>query len=316
MGRRLRIGLGLLVALAGVGSAVAWALGARPLEAIAGLVAGARPPIVVGLLHSQTGSLAISEKSLIDAERMAVEEVNAQGGIAGRLIDVRTADGRSDASAFASEARRLIDAEKVSVIFGAYTSESRRAVRAVVEERQGLLFVPGNYEGMERSPRVIYTGGSANQSVPPAVRWAMDTLKARRFFVVGSEEVWSRSVAEVAKDSIKASGAELAGESYLPMGGSDVVALVKAIKAARADVVLCSIVGDSNLPFYSALRHDGLSPDKLPVISYSIAEDELRQIPPATRPAITRPGTTSRASTDRRTGNSSGGSRRGSARTG
>ena len=109
MRRRLLIGLGLLVALAGVGYAAAWALGARPLEAIAGLVAGARPPIVVGLLHSQTGPLAISEKSLIDAERMAVEEINARGGVAGRLIEVRAADGRSDASAFASEARRLIE---------------------------------------------------------------------------------------------------------------------------------------------------------------------------------------------------------------
>jgi urea transport system substrate-binding protein len=280
MRRRLLIGLGLLVALAGVGYAAAWALGARPLEAIAGLVAGARPPIIVGLLHSQTGSLAISEKSLIDAERMAVEEINARGGIAGRLIEVRTADGRSDASTFASEARRLIGTEKVSVIFGAYTSESRKAVRAVVEERYNLLFAPGVYEGIERSSRVIYAGGSANQYVPPVIRWAVDTLKSRRFYVVGSEEIWSRSVAEVAKDSIKAAGAELAGESYLPMNGSDVEAMVRAIKEARADIVLSSILGDSNSPFYSALRRDGLSPDKLPVVSYSVAEDELRQLPP------------------------------------
>ena len=280
MRRRLLIGLGLLAALAGAGYAAAWALGARPLEAIGGLVAGTRPPIVVGLLHSQSGPLEISERSLIDAERMAVEEINDRGGVAGRRIEVRTADGRSDASAFASEARRLIDAENVSAIFGSYTSECRRAVRAVVEERRGLLFVPGNYEGMEGSPRVIYTGGSANQSVPPAVRWAADTLKARRFFVVGSEEVWSRSVAEVAKDSIKAAGAELAGESYLPMNASEVEATVKAIGAARADVVLSSILGDTNRPFYSALRRDGLSPDRLPVVSYSIAEDELRKIPP------------------------------------
>src|SRR5436309_12637686 len=136
MSRRLLIGLGLLVALAVAGYVVAWALGAGPAGAIAGLVAGTRPPIVVGLLHSQTGPLEISEKSLIDAERMAVEELNDRGGVAGRRIELRTADGRSDASAFASEARRLIDAEKVSVIFGAYTSECRKAVRAVVEERQ------------------------------------------------------------------------------------------------------------------------------------------------------------------------------------
>src|SRR4051812_47393127 len=116
MRRRLLFGLGLLVALAGAGYAAAWAAGAGPLGAIAGLVAGTRPPILVGLLHSQTGPLEISEKSLIDAERMAVEEINDRGGVAGRLIEMRAADGRSDASAFASEARRLIDVEKVSVI--------------------------------------------------------------------------------------------------------------------------------------------------------------------------------------------------------
>jgi urea transport system substrate-binding protein len=280
MGRRLLIGLGLLAALAVTGYVAAWALGAEPAGTIAGLVAGTRPPIVVGLLHSQTGPLEISERSLIDAERMAVEEINDRGGVAGRRIEVRTADGRSDASAFASEARRLIDAERVSAIFGAYASECRRAVRAVVEERRGLLFLPGKYEGLEGSPRVIYAGGSANQYVPPVIRWAMDTLKSRRFFVVGSEEVWSRSVAEVAKDSIRAAGAELAGESYLPMNGSDVGAMVEAIKGARADAVLSSILGDSNLPFYSALRREGLTPERLPVISYSVAEDELRQLPP------------------------------------
>ena len=172
MRRRLLIGLGTAGGAGRGGYAAAWALGTRPAEVIGGLVARTRPPIVVGLLHSQTGPMAISEKSLIDAERMAVEEINARGGVAGRLIEVR--DGRRPVGRLGvrGEARRLIEAEKVSVIFGAYTSESRKAVRAVVEELQSLLFVPGNFEGMERSPRVIYAGGSANQSVPPAVRWA------------------------------------------------------------------------------------------------------------------------------------------------
>ena len=142
--------------------------------------------------------------------------------------------------------------------------------------------MPGNFEGMERSPRIIYAGGSANQSVIPAVRWAVETLKARRFFVVGSEEIWSRSVAEFAKDSLEANGVELVGESYLPMGGLDAGDAVDAIKAARPDVVLSSILGDSNEPFYVTLRDAGLTPDKLPVLSYSIAEDELRLIAPGT----------------------------------
>ncbi|WP_435011829.1 urea ABC transporter substrate-binding protein (plasmid) [Tundrisphaera lichenicola] len=285
-GRAMRrwwlLGLGLLVAAIAAGFVVAQEMGARPLLAMERLLAGSQPPIVVGLLHSRTGALAISEKSLIDAETLAIEEINARGGIAGRRVEARVADGRSDVSAFVAEARRLIDNEKVSVLFGTYTAEVRRAVLSVVEERRGILFVPGNFEGMERSPRIIYAGGSANQSVIPAVRWAVETLKARRFFVVGSEEIWSRSVAEFAKDSLKANGVELVGESYLPMGGLDAKEAVEAIKASKPDLVLSSILGDSNEPFYVALRDAGLTPEKLPVLSYSIAEDELRMIAPGT----------------------------------
>jgi urea transport system substrate-binding protein len=200
MRRRLLIGLGLLAVLAGVGSAVAWGLGARPLEAIAGLVAGARPPIIIGLVHSQTGPLAISEMSLIDAEILAIEEVNARGGIAGRPLRWEIADARSDPAAFAEQARRLIDEKKASVLIGGWTSECRKAMLAVVEEKGSLLIFPSNFEGIERSPHIVYSSGSANQVFPPTVRWCVDALKARKFFVVGTEEVWSRCVAEVSKD--------------------------------------------------------------------------------------------------------------------
>ena len=279
--RRLRVGL--VVALGTLGVALvalvaAWWLGAWPSSAIARAWSGARPPIVVGLIHSKTGSMAISEKSLIDAEILAIEEINARGGIDGRRVEARVADGRSDASSFVGEARRLIDVDKAVVLFGCYTAEVRKAVLPVVEERRNLLFVPGNFEGMERSPRAVYAGGSANQVVIPSVRWAVDSLKRRRFFVVGSEEVWSRSVAEIAKDAIKAAGVETVGESYLPLGGLDVAKLVAAIKGSKPDVVLSSILGDSNGPFYEALRREGLTSEALPVVSYSIAEDELRRI--------------------------------------
>ena len=169
----------------------------------------------------------------------------------------------------------------MSTLFGTYTSECRKAVLPIVEERQNLLYAIGNYEGLEHSPRIFYAAGVSNQSIVPTIFWCVDALKARRFFVVGSEEVWSRTAAEISKDSIKANGATLAGESYLPMGALEADALVEAIKAAKPDVVISTIVGESNPPFYAGLQKAGLTADKLPVVSHTVSEDELRQIPPA-----------------------------------
>jgi urea transport system substrate-binding protein len=151
---------------------------------------------------------------------------------------------------------------------------------AVAEEHKNLLIFPANFEGIESSYHVIYSGGSANQVILPGVRWCFDALKARKFFVVGTEEVWSRVVAEMAKDAVKASGGELAGESYLPLVGGDTPALVEAVRAAKPDVVLNILVGDSNIPFYAALHQAGLTSDKLPVLAFNVSEDELRRFPP------------------------------------
>ena len=280
MGRRLLLGFGLLAALASIVYASALALGFRPVEAMGAMIAEARPPIVVGLIHSQTGPLRISELSLRDAEVMGLEEINARGGIAGRQVKWEVADGRSDAATFAGQARRLIERDKAVVLFGGWTAECRKAMLAVVEERENLLVFPANFEGIEWSSHVVYSGGSANQVIVPAVRWCVDALDARKFFVVGTEEVWSRCAAELAKDAIKASKGETLGESYLPLAGGDASAMVELIRAARPDVVLNSLVGDSNLAFYAALRRAGLTPDKLPVMAFNIAEDELRRFPP------------------------------------
>ena len=190
------------------------------------------------------------------------------------------ADGRSDPATFASQARRLIEKEKADVLVGGWSAECRKAMLAVAEEKKSLLIFPANFEGIEGSPHIIYSGGSANQVILPAVRWCFDALKARKFFVVGTEEVWSRVVAEVGKDGIKASGGEIVGESFLPLVGGDTPALVEAIRAAKPDVVLNVLVGDSNLAFYAALRRAGLTPDKLPVMAFNVAEDELRRFPP------------------------------------
>jgi urea transport system substrate-binding protein len=271
-----------LAALAMVDFVVAQVRGTQPvvIRSFQGAIAEAQAPIMVGLIHSETGPLAISEKSLLDAEILALEEINAKGGIAGRKLKWLQADGRSDPASFASQALRLIETEKVEVIIGGWTAECRKAMLEVVEKKESLLIFPANFEGIERSSHAIYAGGSVNQVVLPAVRWCFDSLKARKFFVVGTEEVWSRVASELAKDGIKAAGAELVGESYLPLVGGDAQVLVEAIRAAKPDVVLNALVGDSNVPFYSAFRRAGLMPDKMPVVAFAVAEDELRRFPP------------------------------------
>src|SRR3954454_11387490 len=236
-------------------------------------------PIRVGLLHSRTGPLAISERSMIDAEKRAIEEINAAGGLLGRRIEAVEADGRSDPQAFAQEARRLIETEKVGVIFGCWTSLSRRSVKSVVESSNHLLFFASNYEGMDISPSIVCTGPIPNQQVIPAVNWCFETLKARKFFLAGSQDVQSYSSNALIKDQLKAMGAQPVGEKYVALDGKGMPELIAAIKAAGPDVVLSTVVGDGNKPFYQQLVQAGLPPGKLPVVSFTIGEDELRELP-------------------------------------
>jgi urea transport system substrate-binding protein len=278
MVRRLLVGSGLLMALLVVGYVLALALGLRS-SWLTTLIAESRPPIVVGLIHSQTGPLAISERSLLDAEVLALEEINARNLIPGRIVKWEKADGRSDPVAFADQARRLIEDQKAVVIIGGLTAECRKAMLGVVEARDSLLMFPANFEGIERSAHVIYVGGSVNQIVVPAVGWCVNGLKAKRFFVIGSEEVSSRCASEIGKDAVKASRGELVGESYLPLTGGDAAPLVEMIRQAKPDAVLNFLVGDSNVGFYAALKRAGLTTDKLAVVGFSIAEDELRRFP-------------------------------------
>jgi urea transport system substrate-binding protein len=237
------------------------------------------PPIRVGILHSKTGPMQISEESMIDAEVMALQEINQNGGLLGRQVEWIVADGRSDWPTFAREAQRLIEVEKVSVIFGCWTSASRKSVKPVVEHTNHLLIYPMAYEGLEQSPNIIYTGAAPNQQVIPAVSWCYESLKARKFFLVGSDYVWPHCVNEIIKDQLKALGAKCVGESYILFGTADVGASVEAIKNANPDVIVSTVVGDSNEPFYQRLQSAGIPPKRIPVLSFSIAEDELRKLP-------------------------------------
>jgi urea ABC transporter urea binding protein len=239
-----------------------------------------RKPIVVGILHSQTGPMAISEKSMIDAEVLAIEQINAAGGLLGRPVEAVIRDGKSDWPTYAREARRLIEEDQVCVVFGCWTSASRKTVRPVFEEHKHLLIYPMAYEGLEQSNYIIYTGAAPNQQIIPVVKWSYDKLNARKFFLVGSDYVWPHSVNEIIKDQLKALKAEMVGEEYIFFGSSKVSGVVERIKKAKPDVILSAVVGDSNVAFYRELHDAGIRPENTPVISFSIAEDELSKLPP------------------------------------
>lgn len=231
-------------------------------------------PIRVGLLHSFTGTMKDSESAVADAETLAVEELNAAGGLLGRRIEIVRADGRSDESVFAREAESLIVDEKVSVLFGCWTSASRKAVKRVVEAHHHLLFYPLQYEGMESSPYIVYTGAAPNQQIVPAVKWSMDRL-GKRVFLVGSDYIFPRMANVIIKDIVSALRGEVVGEEYLLLGTDDVGPVVETIKKARPDVILNTINGSTNVAFFTALRAAGITPTAIPTMSFSIAEQEL-----------------------------------------
>lgn len=248
--------------------------------AIAGCGIGVyKKPIKVGVLHSLTGTMAISERSVKDATLLAIEEINARGGLLGRRIEPVIADGKSDWPTFAAEAERLITEEKVSVVFGCWTSASRKNVKPVFEKLNHLLIYPIQYEGLECSPNIIYTGATPNQQIIPAVKWFFDNGK-KRFFLVGSDYIFPRSANEIIKTQILILGGEIVGEEYIPLGSENVKSAVGNIVITQPDMILNTINGDTNVSFFDELRKAGITPDKIPTLSFSIAEDELRSMNP------------------------------------
>jgi len=238
-------------------------------------------PIVVGILHSMSGPMAISERSMVDAEVLALEQINRAGGLLGRPIRWVIADGASDWPTFAQQAKRLIREEKATVIFGCWTSASRKSVVPVVEESDHLLVYPMAYEGLEESPNVIYVGAAPNQQIIPAVQWSHDALKARRYMLVGSDYIWPRCVNAIISDQLAGLGDEKVAELYVPFGSTNVEAIISRIVAEKPDVVLSSIVGDSAVAFFRKLREAGIRPQDTPVVTFALAEDELRNMPTA-----------------------------------
>ncbi|MCP4267485.1 MAG: urea ABC transporter substrate-binding protein [Candidatus Brocadiaceae bacterium] len=234
-------------------------------------------PIKVGILHSLTGTMSISEKSVVDSTLMAIEEINLKGGLLGKRIDALVVDGRSDWPRFAEEAERLITVEKVSVVFGCWTSASRKTVKPVFEKNNHLLFYPVQHEGLEQSPNIIYTGATPNQQIIPAVKWCFDNL-GKRFFLVASDYVFPRSANAIIKDQASALGAEIVGEEYVLLGSSDVGNVIMEIAEKKPDVIINTLNGDTNITFFRELRKAGITSDKIPTMSFSITEVELHTI--------------------------------------
>jgi urea transport system substrate-binding protein len=234
-------------------------------------------PIKVGILHSFTGTMTASESAVVDATKLALEELNAAGGVLGRSVQFVERDGASDPDIFAQQAEKLVTQDQVAVVFGCWTSASRKMVKPVVEKHNALLFYPVQYEGLETSKNIVYLGAAPNQQLLPAVKWCRGEL-GNRFFLVGSDYVFPRAAHEILKGEIRAKNSEVVGEKFLPLGSINVQEVVDAIKASKPNVILSTINGDSNVAFFRALRSAGVTPEVTPVLSFSIAEQELRSL--------------------------------------
>jgi urea transport system substrate-binding protein len=241
--------------------------------------------VKVGILHSLSGTMAISETVLKDTALMAIDEINAKGGVMGYRIEPVVVDPASNWPLFAEKARQLITQDKVAVVFGCWTSVSRKSVLPVFEELNGLLFYPVQYEGEELSKNVFYTGAAPNQQAIPAVEYLMskDGGGAKRFVLLGTDFVYPGTTNKILRAFLHSKGVQDKDidEKYTPFGHSDyqtIVADIKKFSAGGKTAVISTINGDSNVPFYKELGNQGLKATDVPVVAFSVGEEELRGV--------------------------------------
>lgn len=237
--------------------------------------------IKVGVLHSLSGTMAISETTLKDTMLMLIDEQNKKGGLLGKKLEAVVVDPASNWPLFAEKARELITKDKVSAIFGCWTSVSRKSVLPVIEELNGLLFYPVQYEGEESSKNVFYTGAAPNQQAIPAVDYLMNDLKVQRWVLAGTDYVYPRTTNKILEAYLKSKGVASKDImiNYTPFGHSDWQSIVADIKkfgsTGKKTAVVSTINGDANIPFYKELGNQGISAEKIPVIAFSVGEEEL-----------------------------------------
>jgi len=248
-------------------------------------IANAADTIKVGILHSLSGTMAISETSLKDVALMTIDEINAKGGVLGKQLEPIVVDPASNWPLFAEKARELLVKDKVAVVFGCWTSVSRKSVLPVFEELNGLLFYPVQYEGQELSKNVFYTGAAPNQQAIPAVEYLMSKEggSAKRFVLLGTDYVYPRTTNKILRAFLIKQGIPESDimEQYTPFGHSDYQTIVSDIKkfaVGKRTAIISTINGDSNVPFYKELANQGVKAQDIPCVAFSVGEEELRGI--------------------------------------
>ncbi len=236
--------------------------------------------VTVGILHSITGTMSISETGSVQAEKLAIDQINAQGGILGRKIEYIQEDGASDWPIFAEKARKLLVKDKVASVMGCWTSASRKAVLPVFEQHNGFLYYPTFYEGLEQSPNVIYTGQEATQQIIAGIDWVAKTKGAKSFYLLGSDYIWPRTSNKIARKHIEKLGLSVKGEDYYPLGHTQFNSVINKIRLKKPDVIYAIVVGGSNVAFYKQLKAAGIdmTKEKPLLLTISVTEDEIRGI--------------------------------------
>ncbi|MEM1278229.1 MAG: urea ABC transporter substrate-binding protein [Pseudomonadota bacterium] len=238
--------------------------------------------VTIGILHSITGTMAISETGSVQAEKLAIDQINAQGGILGRKIEYIQEDGASDWPTFAEKARKLLVNDKVASVMGCWTSASRKAVLPVFEQHNGFLYYPTFYEGLEQSPNVIYTGQEATQQIIAGLDWVNQTKGAKTFYLLGSDYIWPRTSNKIARKHIEnfMEGCKVVGEEYYPLGHTQFNSVINKIRLKKPDVIYAIVVGGSNVAFYKQLKAAGIdmTKEKPILLTISVTEDEIRGI--------------------------------------
>ena len=233
--------------------------------------------VTVGILHSVTGTMAISETGSVEAEKLAIDQINAAGGVLGRQIKFIQEDGASDWPTFAEKATKLLVSDKVAAVFGCWTSASRKAVLPVFEQYKGILYYPTFYEGLEESHDVFYEGQEATQQIIAGLNWISQNKKAKTFYLLGSDYIWPRTSNKIARKHIENHlHLEVVGEEYFPLGNTEFNSVINKIKLKRPDVIYAIIVGGSNVAFYKQLKAAGINMvNKQLLLTISVTEDEI-----------------------------------------
>ncbi|MER5454753.1 urea ABC transporter substrate-binding protein [Micromonospora sp. NPDC002389] len=274
-GRRILAGAMTLVAAAALAACGSKTTDGNTSAGVSADVSG--DTVKVGLLNSLSGTMAISEVTVRDAITLAIEEINGAGGVLGKKIQPVGEDGASDWPTFAEKAEKLIREDRVAAVFGCWTSASRKAVKPVFEKNKALLFYPVQYEGLEQSPYIFYTGATTNQQIVPGLEY-LKAQGAKSLYLVGSDYVFPRTANKIIKAYAQANGMTVLGEDYAPLGSTEFGTITNKVKSAGADAVFNTLNGDSNVAFFKEYKSAGLTAAAMPVVSVSIAEEEVKSI--------------------------------------